>query len=178
MNVVIPPDAYRRMPWKNGGGTTELVATSGDDPPGWRLSRASVASDGPFSEYSGYERFIVLLEGEGCLLTVRGKLVMLDDWLVPFRFKGEDPVDCVLVDGPCVDFNWMVRRDRFEGEVTVVRPGESTEAVAVYAVGDALVHADESVEVPAGHTLVCRRQPVRLELGGPVIACDARPLLP
>ncbi|MBM4367293.1 MAG: HutD family protein [Deltaproteobacteria bacterium] len=177
MNIVIPPDAYRRMPWKNGGGTTALIATSGDEPAGWRLSRAIVASDNPFSDFAGYERFIVLLEGEGCLLTVRGKLVMLDDWLVPFRFAGEDPVDCALVDGPCVDLNWMVRRDRFEGRVTVLRPGESADAVAVYAAGDALVNAGESVEIPAGHTLVGARQPVQLDLGGPVIACDARPLL-
>ena len=64
------PDDYRTMPWKNGAGsTTELVI----EPPGatlaggfhWRVSMATVAESGPFSSFPGYDRTLLLLEGQG-----------------------------------------------------------------------------------------------------------------
>ena len=63
------PDEYRRMPWKNGGGSTDEIATyprgAGLDAFDWRVSIAHVASDGPFSRFPGVERTITLLEGAG-----------------------------------------------------------------------------------------------------------------
>jgi len=51
---------HKRMPWKNGGGETVEIAIS---PQGagladfdWRVSMATVASDGPFSVFPGIDR--------------------------------------------------------------------------------------------------------------------------
>lgn len=103
----------RRMPWKNGGGTTLELAV---EPPGatlgmgfaWRLSTAEVAASGPFSSFPGLERTLLLLAGEGFLLDF-GALgqVRLDRPLEPARFEGAWPARADLLGGPCVDFNLM-----------------------------------------------------------------------
>src|SRR5687768_11288563 len=59
-------DNYRRQPWKNGGGfTTELMVEPDGDRWLWRLSIANVEQSGPFSDFAGYERTLMLLSGEG-----------------------------------------------------------------------------------------------------------------
>ncbi len=52
-------------PWKNGGGVTREIVCQ---PPGaglaafdWRVSIATIASDGPFSLFAGIDRVITLL---------------------------------------------------------------------------------------------------------------------
>jgi len=56
-------------PWKNGGGTTYQIAS---DPPDantsnfrWRVSRAVIERDGPFSSFPHVSRWIVLASGPG-----------------------------------------------------------------------------------------------------------------
>ena len=52
------------MPWKNGGGvTSELARSPQADEFDWRLSVAEVATDGPFSQFPGIDRLLVLLSG-------------------------------------------------------------------------------------------------------------------
>lgn len=62
----------RRMPWKNGGGTTvEIASAPGDadlDTFVWRVSVAEVARDGPFSAFPGVDRVIALVRGSGMRL--------------------------------------------------------------------------------------------------------------
>ncbi|MEH0072431.1 HutD family protein [Pannonibacter sp. Pt2-lr] len=59
----------RAMPWKNGGGITHELAvfpeTAGLEDFGWRLSMAEVASDGPFSAFTGIHRTLALVDGAG-----------------------------------------------------------------------------------------------------------------
>src|SRR5271167_4155392 len=57
-------------PWKNGGGITReaLRVPSDRDPFGWRLSFAQLDRSGPFSDFSGYSRHMVLLRGAGVRL--------------------------------------------------------------------------------------------------------------
>ena len=58
---------YPRMPWKNGGGSTEEItrdAGEGLEGFGWRLSIADIAESGGFSSFAGYQRIITVLEGE------------------------------------------------------------------------------------------------------------------
>src|SRR3954463_8036751 len=64
---------YRRMPWRNGGGTTTEIAiaplpSASGDRFAHRVSIADVATDGPFSRFDGYERLIMLVEGAGMIL--------------------------------------------------------------------------------------------------------------
>lgn len=114
---------YRRMPWKNGGGETFEIAAS---PPGapldaidWRLSMASVASDGPFSCFPGIDRTLVILQGEGLQLEVGGapRTVRLDRQSQPFAFAGDVPLDARLLDGPVTDLNVMSHRERYRHKV-------------------------------------------------------------
>ena len=81
------------MPWKNGGGVTTEIAVfpeaAGLDDFEWRLSMATVATDGPFSLFAGVDRTLAVLDGEGIVLSVDG---MADATLTPasppFAFRG------------------------------------------------------------------------------------------
>ena len=56
--------------------TTEIAvfpADAGLEDFAWRLSMATVASDGPFSSFAGVDRTLAVLEGEGIVLSVEGR---------------------------------------------------------------------------------------------------------
>jgi hypothetical protein len=115
---------YRVMPWKNGGGTTTelFVAGPAADRFDWRVSIATVASDGPFSRFKGYDRLILCIEGEGFDLRggPDGDIAVLPD-LVPRRFSGDwDVVGC-LRSGVCRDFNLIARRDMYRSSLACHR---------------------------------------------------------
>ena len=103
---------YVAMPWRNGGGTTFEIArepASGADFD-WRLSLALIERSGPFSNFAGYQRAIALVSGAGCMLSgIEARPLALD---VPGSFAifaGASAVSSELIDGPCCDFNLMVR---------------------------------------------------------------------
>src|SRR5476649_1425413 len=107
---------YIRMPWKNGGGSTEEItrdAGTGLDGFGWRLSIADIAESGGFSTFAGYQRIITVLQGAGMVLNVDGQdtpsLLPTD----PFAFSGDSQVSCTLIDGPIRDFNLIYSPKRY-----------------------------------------------------------------
>jgi environmental stress-induced protein Ves len=113
---------YRRMPWKNGGGwTTELAASASATEGGnfdWRISIAEIESDGAFSTFPGYDRYIALLDGPGMELQFdAAEPVRLDQRLRFVRFDGEAKTFGRLLGGAVRDFNIMVRRDCVRAEV-------------------------------------------------------------
>ena len=128
---------YRQMPWKNGGGVTTEIAVSpaassiGDF--GWRISMASVASDGPFSCFDGIDRTLTVLSGAGLMLDVDGeapeRLTPTDK---PFAFPGDVPTSARLIAGPITDFNVMTRRGRWSHSVEVLRI-DGTRSLSVVA---------------------------------------------
>jgi environmental stress-induced protein Ves len=107
---------YPRMPWKNGGGSTQEIvkdASEGLDGFGWRLSIADIAESGGFSEFNGYQRLITVLEGAGMQLEVDGVIsrpLLSSD---AFAFSGGSRVDCRLLDGAIRDFNLIYAPDRY-----------------------------------------------------------------
>jgi environmental stress-induced protein Ves len=111
-----------RMPWKNGGGETVEIAIW---PPGatvanfdWRLSMATVATDGPFSLFPGIDRTLLVLDGEGIALTVgETSPMMLAPSSAPHAFAGDVAASATLVSGPITDLNVMTRRDTFRHRV-------------------------------------------------------------
>jgi uncharacterized protein len=114
---------YRRMPWKNGGGETREVAVwpSGAalDALEWRVSLATVASDGPFSTFAGVTRTLCVIQGAGIELHVDDEPVrMLQTSSEPCTFDGEAPARAALIDGPIMDLNVMSRRGRFRHRVS------------------------------------------------------------
>ncbi|MCK9816495.1 hypothetical protein BK634_08705 [Pseudomonas chlororaphis] len=111
---------YPRMPWKNGGGSTEEItrdAGQGLDGFGWRLSIADIGESGGFSSFAGYERIITVLQGVGMTLNIDGQdarpLLPLD----PFAFSGASHVSCTLLDGPIRDFNLIYAPDRYRARL-------------------------------------------------------------
>lgn len=111
---------YPRMPWKNGGGSTEEITRDGGaglEGFGWRLSIADIGESGGFSTFAGYERVITVLQGDGMSLRVDGqdtrRLLPLD----PFAFSGESHVACTLLGGPIRDFNLIYAPQRYSARL-------------------------------------------------------------
>ncbi|HVK62608.1 MAG TPA: HutD family protein [Bdellovibrionales bacterium] len=110
----------KQMPWKNGGGITAEVAIS---PAGtslaemdfdWRVSIATVVSDGPFSLFPGYDRLLVVWSGAG--FDVGG---IRRSSMQAFHFRGEDTMDVRLFAGAVKDFGIIFKRDRVQSEMSV-----------------------------------------------------------
>lgn len=120
---------FSRQPWKNGGGFTTELAIYRQAPPReegdfvWRLSVAEVQTSGAFSDFSGYERTIMLLEGEGMELSfdARGP-ERIDTPHRPFVFDGGWKTSCRLLGGPVRDLNLMARKGRAIARIDVVTP--------------------------------------------------------
>lgn len=138
---------YPRMPWRNGGGTTQEVACN----PGghtasfdWRLSLADVAQDGGFSAFGGYQRIISVLEGGGMELTVDGRTQRPLGPREAYAFSGDAAVSCRLLDGPIRDFNLIYAPDRLHARLQWVRGAapwvfhSSARSVLVLTAGGAL----------------------------------------
>lgn len=117
---VIQPSEYLVMPWKNGGGVTTEIWVS---PPlgafDWRVSIANVNADGPFSTFTGYERHIMTLSGEGMALDIEGRGKFSLEPLEPFSFSGDAQVHGSRLQGAVLDFNLIVRRDFGSGALQV-----------------------------------------------------------
>jgi M3 family oligoendopeptidase len=108
-----------RVAWRNGGGwTTVLAQADGGEPLEWRISIAEIERDGPFSDFSGYDRTIVAEGGSFTLEFDDGERVTVEP-LVPFSFAGERAVLCRLHGAPVRAFNVMTLRDAFEHDVCV-----------------------------------------------------------
>jgi len=112
---------YQTMPWKNGAGsTTELAIfpqNASLDHFIWRLSTASVSSEGPFSHFPRIDRTLAILSGDGLILhsdseTAHARSIRLEPTSVPYQFSGETPVHAELIHGqPVLDLSMMTRRD-------------------------------------------------------------------
>jgi environmental stress-induced protein Ves len=108
---IIRRSSFTATPWKNGGGITHeaiRVPPTGDAF-FWRVSVAQIDSSGPFSDFAGYDRKMVLLRGRGIALQFGGgkqcALRSVGDFV---EFDGAMATHCELLDGPCVDLNLMV----------------------------------------------------------------------
>jgi environmental stress-induced protein Ves len=113
---------HKRMPWKNGGGETVEIAVSPDGTGladfDWRVSMATVASDGPFSVFPGIDRTLSILDGEGMTLFIEGREPeCLTQASEPLPFAADAPTSATLIDGTITDLNVMTRRGRFTHSV-------------------------------------------------------------
>jgi environmental stress-induced protein Ves len=67
--VAIQADQVAAQAWRNGGGQTrELLAWPNASDWKLRISRADIASDGPFSAFAGVQRWFVVISGKGVVL--------------------------------------------------------------------------------------------------------------
>lgn len=183
---IVKPAEHRVMPWRNGGGTTReiLVEPAGDARFLHRVSIADVASDGPFSRFEGYDRHILVLEGEGMTIDMGPHGVLdLRTPRVPRSFSGDWEVTGALVRGPVKDFNLIACRARATSSLEVVTlsapltlAAAAGDACIVHVcegalegaeTGDTLVLADESFDaVPRGAAVLVVARVSRLREGG------------
>lgn len=162
MITVISPDYFKTIPWKNGlGSTTELAISSGSnlDDFAWRLSIATVANDGAFSDFSGYQRDLVLIAGNGIALEHDGKSIdNLTKLLDVAHFDGGSKTLGTLTDGTIKDFNIMVKQGSYTAKVNtytnkqVVPIKAESELVFVYSLSSycQVSQASLTTSVPTG----------------------------
>uniref|UniRef100_UPI0040471B47 HutD/Ves family protein n=1 Tax=Roseivirga sp. TaxID=1964215 RepID=UPI0040471B47 len=128
-------------PWKNGGGSTKqlLISPSNADLSNfdYRISIASISSNGPFSLFNGIDRQLVILEGDGVELSIDShegakqindlgaderiqgdtdtteykQLTAIDS---AFCFAGEISITSQLLGSDVIDFNVMTKRGVFK----------------------------------------------------------------
>ena len=148
---------HRRMPWKNGGGETVEVVVFPEGASlsdfGWRVSMASVASDGPFSVFPGIDRTLAVLTGDGMVLSIEGLgEKLLTPASAPLPFPADAPTTARLTGGPITDLNVMTRRGVFGHALTHhIAQGAKTLADAS---GERLILALEPLGVSTPEGLV------------------------
>jgi environmental stress-induced protein Ves len=151
----------RRVPWKNGRGSTlELVTDAAPGEPWtWRLALADVPEAAPFSAFPGIDRCIAVLDGAG--LTLRDAEGVRE---VPregegLAFAGEEAIVGEPLGAGVRDANLMLARGVWRGGLHLYRSGEHAVAgavVVVHAAGGAVgvVDAAGAVALGPGETLV------------------------
>jgi environmental stress-induced protein Ves len=116
MTSVITPDHFKTIPWKNGKGETiELAINEGGnlDDFTWRLSMASVVEDGVFSDFSGYQRNLILIEGNGINLQHDHRQIdKLSNLLEVANFDGGCSTVGNLHAGAITDFNIITHKEK------------------------------------------------------------------
>ncbi|MFB2733538.1 HutD/Ves family protein [Shewanella mangrovisoli] len=113
--------------WKNGGGSTKQLLIwpkgAGLSNFDFRISIATISSDGPFSLFHGIDRQICILEGEGVRLKIKGNdLRQLEEIVLrpndsPFCFNGETQIESQLLDKQIIDFNVMTKRGKYRAYI-------------------------------------------------------------
>jgi uncharacterized protein len=156
---VIRRSSFTATPWKNGGGITyeAMRVPAGGDPFLWRVSVAHIDSSGPFSDFAGYSRSMVLLRGLGLTLKFgNGEQRVLRKIGDSAMFDGAMPTQCNLLQGPCVDLNFMASKS-LRAETRVARLEQRLTALA--SPDSALIFSIESPLLLEGEA----GEPVRLE---------------
>lgn len=116
------------MPWKNGQGvTTEIAIEPVDANVGeltfhWRLSAAEIRQDGPFSNFDGYDRLLVVTSPHGLTLDRNNESISLQPFET-FQFRGEDAVFAKRPSGAeCVfDIGLIYRRDVVKATLSTLK---------------------------------------------------------
>jgi uncharacterized protein len=97
-----------RTPWRNGGGSTQVLLEWPDAQDWWvRISVAQIDRDGDFSAYPGVQRWFAVLLGAGVRLKWGSDLHTLKPGSPALEFDGATAPGCTLIDGPTLDLNLM-----------------------------------------------------------------------
>ncbi len=174
----------KKVPWKNGLGTTLEIATDArhsGDPWTWRLSIADVVTNAPFSPFEGCERFIACLDGGMRLVTKTG-VVDVPREGPALQFSGDDDTNGELRGGPCRDLNLIVQRARWQAALELVRGDAERETHAVttllvYVVtGRATVeeHGGVGYDVGPGESILLHDHATTIRTAGVVAIASMR----
>ena len=120
---------FKVVPWANGHGKTiEMFKVERDGALLWRLSRAAVVQDGPFSVMPGIDRILTVVSGPG--FDLMGDVALQAKPLQPLEFSGDLSLSSVGVASPSEDLNVMVRRGAMRAEVSVMTDGDVSAPLA------------------------------------------------
>ncbi|WP_020651892.1 HutD/Ves family protein [Massilia niastensis] len=158
MTVLIPFAGLSPVPWKNGGGSTIEIAIgppdAGFEDFDWRVSLATIAEDGAFSQFRGVDRTLALVEGHGMTLHIDGQAMLISEADPVASFDGASLVQAKLSRGPTTDYNVMTRSDLcyhqfgrriLSGDSTFVARADVT--VLFLAEGDSLELASDDERI-------------------------------
>ena len=178
---------YRRTPWKNGGGVTVDIA--GAFVPGiapgawdgviWRFGQTRIERPGPFSDLSGFDRLLAVVEGQGLVLHPVGAPALdVRARFHPVRFPGEWRIESELEDGPVAVVNLMADRRRAALDLRFAAAGNTPLAfepgtlVLYAAAGAATVELrGDAIELaPTDAVQVESDEPIAITLRSGVIA--------
>jgi uncharacterized protein len=145
---IIRKSSFTQHPWKNAGGITyeAIRVPPGDEPFLWRVSVAHIEAPGPFSDFAGYDRKMVLLRGSGVALKfANGERRVLRRIGDLAEFDGAVPAHCELLGGPCVDLNVMVSKS-VRADVRIEPVGEGhwvhaskSESILIFSIEEPLM---------------------------------------
>ena len=124
----LSPHDYRRIPWKNGRGELVVIDSEGSQSwqnmgVAWHFGRTAIAEEGPFSDYTGYERLQVVTKGAGLVLLAPDAAIDLRTPMRPQRYDGATPIRTLLEQGPVEVVNLIANRARFDIELRVCAAG-------------------------------------------------------
>ena len=147
---IISPSQFKTVRWKNGKGSTkELLfeSTEDDDVFAWRLSMAPVTEDGQFSDFSGYDRTLILVEGNGITLTHdNGQVDELVQRFDAAKFDGGWATEATLQQSEITDFNVMTRQSICTAQV-VVMPDIDAHEIHIDADQLLIYPVDNTIEI-------------------------------
>jgi uncharacterized protein len=122
--TLLPATGHVDMPWKNGLGRTAEIAREPAQGDGfdWRISIATIGSDGPFSAFLGCDRTLVPIAGGGLALDFDDGSTLAGDLFEPIRFAGDRPCLGRLLAGPARDLNVITRRAAARHRLEIIAP--------------------------------------------------------
>lgn len=113
--------------WKNGGGSTKQLFISPKEADlsnfDFRISIATISSDGPFSQFPSIDRQLCILEGAGVKLKMMSNDAAEANELIlrpnepAFCFSGETQIESQLLDKQIIDFNVMTKRGKYRAHI-------------------------------------------------------------
>ncbi len=125
----IRADALVVEPWRNGLGRKADIASG----PGWTVAYAWLDGNADFSDYSGHDRTITLVEGDGFeLVSPDGVVaVRVAEAFAPASFDGGAKLRCRILGGPCRVLNVMTERATANHSIEIRTGVFSTTAAGV-----------------------------------------------
>jgi len=164
------------VPWKNGGGVTRDISSAAvNGKLIWRISMADVAHDGAFSEFSGLQRILTVIRGNGMVLESSHNVLQADPHK-PVHFDGNTSVFARLKSGASTNLNVMFDPFYCDADVTVIKgpsqefmTTEETKEVAVHCLsGTAHIDADHVLQ-PGDTAMLSRPAAMSLDTGDAVL---------
>ncbi len=120
----LAPEGFRRIPWKNGRGALVVIDGEGANSwqaggVAWHFGRTRIEEEGPFSDYNGYERLQVVVQGAGLVLCAPDHEIELRQAMRPVRYDGGLAIRTRLEAGPVEVVNLIADKARFDIELRV-----------------------------------------------------------